>query len=677
MKILSFISVSAIAVGIAIASPVAHSATPNVPGLVSVPTLSSPAAGNEHTCIVRDSTVWCTGANSRGQLGTGTTTKSIAFAPSLLTEATSVFAGGLSTCAIKTDTSLWCWGQLATSLDSLTLPPAVVRTDVTTPVQIPLTSVKSVAIGANHSCALLLDRSVWCWGVGNSGQLGDGMKTNSIVPVRARIDSVISLDVGLAHTCAVRSTGSVWCWGSNQYHRLGLRASASKSVPTYVPRVRATLITTGDAFTCIASTALRVQCWGRNNYSQLGLTSGASRYTPVNVPVKSPVALAAGSEFVCAQTAAATTWCWGRNRYGQLANGNTIRKAAPQKVITSSNVGILSSLATGASHACGISQSTSGMWCWGLGLNGQLGDSGGGNRTRGTAVWQNGVRMKPIGTDASAHVVIAGDIACDAARRNAAGQGPVGTQCGEQATALLTSALAPDGVIALGDVQYEGASSFDLKSFYDPTWGRFKNITYPVRGNHEYITGGAAGFVDYFAEMSPSYWTTDAGGWRIIAVDSWCQGLLFIGCAATSPQTQWLTAELQRARTDGRCAAVMMHHPFVSSGRYATSTVQALWEASVNGGADVVFTAHDHHYERFGPLGLNGAPAVGGVPLFISGLGGAPVYPIDATVPGSQYRSNIEHGVMNVTFTPTAFTWAFVSAMDSLPYDQGTASCTP
>jgi hypothetical protein len=53
------------------------------------------------------------------------------------------------------------------------------------------------------------------------------------------------------------------------------------------------------------------------------------------------------------------------------------------------------------------------------------------------------------------------------------------------------------------------------------------------------------------------------------------------------------------------------------------------------------------------------------------------VYPIDATVPGSQYRSNIEHGVMNVTFTPTAFSWAFVSAMDSLPYDQGTASCTP
>lgn len=677
MKILSFLSAGTIAVTVALVAPVAQSATPNVPGLASVPALSSPAAGNEHTCIVRDTIVWCTGSNSRGQLGNGTTTKSIAFAPSLMTGATSVSAGAYSTCAIKADATLWCWGQLPTSLDPLTLPPVIVRTDVLTPVQMPLTSVKSVAVGTNHICALLLDRTVWCWGVGNSGQLGDGVKTSSVVPVRARIDSVISVDVGTTHTCAVRSTGSVWCWGSNQYHRLGLRAAASKTVPTYIPKVRATLVTTGDAFTCIASTSLRVQCWGRNNYSQLGLSSGPSRYTPVTVQVKRPVSLSAGDEFVCAHTAASTTWCWGRNRYGQLANGNTIRKASPQKIIASSAIGTMTSLTTGASHACGIAQTSSGMWCWGLGINGQLGNSGGGNRMRGTAVWQSGVRMKPIGTDTSARLIIAGDIACDAVRRTASGMGPAGTQCGEEATALLTASLAPDGVIALGDVQYESASSSDLKTFYDTTWGRFKNITYPVRGNHEYITGGAAGFVDYFSEMSPSYWTTDAGGWRIIAVDSWCQGLLFAGCSATSPQTQWLTAELQRAHTEGRCAAVMMHHPYVSSGRYATATVQPLWEAAVNGGADVVFTGHDHHYERFAPLGVDGAPAAGGVPLFITGLGGAPVYPIDATVPGSQYRTNIEHGVMNVTFTPTTFTWAFVSAMDNLPYDQGTASCTP
>ena len=677
MKFASFLTATLIALGVSIASPVAQSATPNVPGLAVTPALSATAAGNEHTCIIRDGNVWCTGSNSRGQLGNGTTTRAIAFAPSLMTNAIQLSANTHSTCAVRSDATLWCWGQIVSALDPLTVPPAIVRTDSPVPVQVPLSGVINVAVGANHSCATLVDRSLWCWGLGVSGQLGDGTKTNTAVPVRAGIDAVISADVGLAHTCAVRSTGSVWCWGSNQYRRLGLRSSASQPVPVNVPNVRATLVTTGDSFTCIASTTKRVQCWGRNNYAQLGLTSGPSRYTPVTIRVKSPVALSAGSEFACALTEVGTTWCWGRNRFGQLANGTSIRKAAPQKVIASTAVGTLNSLTTGSSHACGIASVTSGMWCWGLGVHGQLGDSGGGNRMRGIAVWQNGVRMKPIGTDLSARVVIAGDISCDTPRRNQFGVGPFGTQCGEVATGLLTSSLAPEAVIALGDLQYESASIAEIAAFYEPTWGRFKNITYPVRGNHEYITGGAAGYVDYFSEMSPSYWTTDAGGWRIIAVDSWCQGLLFAGCSATSPQTQWLQAELLRAKNEGRCAAVMMHHPFVSSGRFATATVRPLWEASVAGGADVVFTAHDHHYERFAPLNAAGAPATGGVPLFITGLGGAPVYPIDAPVPGSQYRTNMEHGVMNVTFTPTAFSWSFVSAVDNLPYDQGTASCTP
>jgi hypothetical protein len=287
------------------------------------------------------------------------------------------------------------------------------------------------------------------------------------------------------------------------------------------------------------------------------------------------------------------------------------------------------------------------------------------------------VRLQPIGTDQSARVIVAGDIACNAIRRTTYGVGPSGIQCGEQSTATLITSLAPDGVIALGDLQYEAASISDLTNFYGTTWGSFKNITYPVRGNHEYITSGAAGYVEYFAETSASYWTTDAGGWRIIAVDSWCQGQLYAGCSATSAQTTWLIAELQRARAEGKCAAVMMHHPFVSSGRYATASARYLWEAAVANGADLVMTAHDHHYERFAPLDAAGAPAAGGVPMIISGLGGAQVYPLGTAVPGSQYMLNSDHGVVQVTFTPTAYSWGFVSALDNLTYDAGTASCTP
>ena len=657
---------------------VANSATPEVPGVVTPPTLTSLSLGSSHSCIVRDGAVWCAGANTVGQLGVGTTsTRLTSFTPTLMTSALSVAAGGLRTCAVATDSTVWCWGSLHTAVDPVNTPHVLTRIVIPTPTQVPLTNVRSLSVGADHICALRTDDSVWCWGANKYGQLGDGTRNASALPVQSRVSRVISMDVGAAHTCAVRSTKSVWCWGRNNYHQVGQQVLSSRPTPTYVPTVRANSVTTGAAFTCILSTTQRSQCWGRNNYGQLGTSWGASRARAVTGPRTGLISLEAGQEFVCGITQASSTWCWGRNKYGQLANGSYIAKATPQKVVPSSLVGPSQLLAAGDMHACSLSSTTSGMWCWGLNASGQLGDASTTMRRSGVAVWPNGVRMKPIGTDQSARLIVAGDIACNQIRRTTYGIGASGIQCGETATASLITSLSPDGVIALGDLQYEAASIADLRAFYGTTWGAFKNITYPVRGNHEYITSGAAGYVEYFGEMSPSYWTTDAGGWRIIAVDSWCQGQLYSGCSATSAQTRWLVNELQRARTEGKCAAVMMHHPFVSSGRYATASTQYLWEASVANGADLVMTAHDHHYERFGPLDATGAPAVGGVPLFISGLGGAQVYPLGPAVPGSQYMLNSDHGVVQLTLTPTTFSWGFVSALDNLTYDAGSASCTP
>ena len=658
-------------------SGIAQSANPEVPGVVLPPAITSVTLGSEHSCHLREGTVWCTGANTHGQLGDGTTTGTVYFAPSLMTNALSVSAGGHRTCAVATDRTVWCWGLLHTIPDPVNSPTVITKTAVLSPVQVPLTDAQSIAVSPDHVCATKTDRTLWCWGANKYGQLGNGTTTASVAPVQSRISQVVSADVGTFHTCAVRATNSVWCWGSNRYHQLGQKKLSFRTTPTYVPVVRATSVSAGSRFTCVVSVAQRAQCWGRNNYGQLSVAWGASRFRPVTSPRKSIVNLDTGAEFACARTAAGTTWCWGRNLYGQLGNGSNIARATAQKVNPHPLVGPLGSVATGDSHACGTSAVNSSLWCWGLNSSGQLGDSSVTLRRSGTAVWPNGVRMKPIGSDFSARLIVAGDIACNALRRAAYGIGPAGIQCGETSTAQLITSLSPDGVIALGDLQYEAASIADLTAFYGTTWGAFKNITYPVRGNHEYITSGAAGYVQYFGEMSPSYWTTDAGGWRIIAVDSWCQGQLYSGCSATAAQTQWLARELQRARTEGKCAAVMMHHPFVSSGKYATATVRHLWEASVANGADLVMTAHDHHYERFAPLDATGAPAVNGTPLIISGLGGAQVYPMDPAVPGSQYMLNSDHGVVQLTLTPTSFSWGFVSAVDNLTYDAGTATCTP
>ena len=644
------------------------------PPVVNTPVLSSPAAGSAHTCVVRDSKVWCTGANSRGQLGIGTLVRTTAFAETKMTPASAVSAGGTTTCAIGTDASLWCWGTLPTSIDAA---GDVVRTESSQPIQIPLSGVRSVAVGPLHSCAVLLNETAWCWGRNSFGQLGNGTKINSVVPVPVAGEHFISLDVGTDHTCATKKDHSVWCWGSNTYKRLGQRSARSLFVPTRVANVSATSIATGDGFTCIISTSAKVQCWGRNQYGQLGRTAGASRFTPHTLSIKKPLTLVAGHEFACATTEAATTWCWGRNRYGQLANGSYIAKSRPQKVLTTSTMGPIRTIGAGESHACGINPANAATWCWGLGTSGQMGDSASSTRTRGTIVWQHGVRLASIGDGSSARLVVTGDLSCDDKRRAASGIGASGAQCGEEVTSQLALNLNPQALLAIGDLQYESASTFEMWNFYEPTWGRLKAMTYPVRGNHEYITNGAAGYVDYFGPTSSSYWITDAGGWRIIAVDSWCQGLLYAGCSATSPQTVWLSTQLQQAKAEGKCAAVLMHHPIASSGPFATPSVQHLWRASVDGGADLVITGHDHHYERFGALDNVGVPTTsGGTQLIIAGLGGAPTYSLRETAPGSQATDNRVHGVVSLTLTPTSFSSSLVSAADASVSDSYTSPCT-
>lgn len=629
--------------------------------------------------MVRDGVVWCTGMNTQGQLGTGTFVRSLAFVPSLMVNARSVAAGGDTTCAVGTDASLWCWGTLPTGIDPVTL--AVTTTDVATPTRIALPPVKSVAISARHVCALVDKGAVWCFGDNSSGQLGDGTTTTSTAPVRAAVDSIVALDVSEHHSCAVRKTGSVWCWGSNFYKRLGFTTPGIFSRPRLVKGVRATgtaqSVITGDGFTCIASTIGRVQCWGRNNHGQLARTPGSSRARAHTTTIKKPVSLTAGDEFACAVTEAGTTWCWGRNDVSQIGVTGLDDVSMPRKIIPDLDLGAITSVASGAAHTCGTLPRLGSLWCWGLGLQGQLGDGGGGRPT-GTAVWPNGVRTAAIGTPTSARIVAVGDIACNEARRVAVGTGPLGSQCSEVETAALATEMNPDAVLALGDNQYEAASYDDLATWYEPTWGTLKSRTHVVRGNHEYITPGAEGHVRYFDEMSASYWWTDAGSWRIIGVDSWCQGLLYAGCAADSPQTKWLVAELARARTEGRCALVAMHHPFVSSGRLDTASAGALWAAAVAGGADLVLAAHEHFYERFEPLGADGEPAANGVPLIISGLGGAQATGFTRTPHnGSAVRHNTMKGLLLLTLTPAGYSYAFQSAMDRSIIDQGTATCAP
>ena len=140
-------------------------------------------------------------------------------------------------------------------------------------------------------------------------------------------------------------------------------------------------------------------------------------------------------------------------------------------------------------------------------------------------------------------IVAAGDIACDPAHN--VGQP---TDCDQAATANLIGALHPTAVLTLGDNQYENNTLAAYQAVYGPTWGKYKSITFPTIGNHEYLTKGAAGYFAYFGY--PAYYSYNLGDWHIISLDSECH---FVGgCQAGSAQETWLKANWPPSRGSAR-----------------------------------------------------------------------------------------------------------------------------
>jgi len=150
-------------------------------------------------------------------------------------------------------------------------------------------------------------------------------------------------------------------------------------------------------------------------------------------------------------------------------------------------------------------------------------------------------------------LVVGGDIACDV------GSTVTATTCQQGATSDVVTGLGADAVLPLGDEQYQTASATAFQQMYDPSWGRVKATSHPVAGNHEYLTGGAAGYYGYFGgaagDTGKGYYSWNIGAWHLIALNSECSQSPQIGCAAGSPQETWLKTDL--AANPGRCTLVV------------------------------------------------------------------------------------------------------------------------
>ncbi len=132
---------------------------------------------------------------------------------------------------------------------------------------------QSVTSGGSHVCALVHNGGAWCWGFNDNGQLGDGTTTNRSTPV-----AVSGLPLNLAqiaaaddHTCALLANQTVKCWGLNSKGQLGDGTTSDSSTPVKVAGLTDVVqIALGDAYTCALLASGDVQCWGWNNFGELG-----------------------------------------------------------------------------------------------------------------------------------------------------------------------------------------------------------------------------------------------------------------------------------------------------------------------------------------------------------------------------------------------------------------------
>jgi alpha-tubulin suppressor-like RCC1 family protein len=353
------------------------SPTPTVPELQSAAAVPL-AAGWKHTCaIASEGGVMCWGENENGQLGDGSRTdrNRPVDVMNIDVAAAAVAAGSAHSCILTEEGGVKCWGR---NLEGQLGDGTAERSSEPVNVAGLESGVAAIAAGDYHTCALMETGSVMCWGLNESGQLGDGTFDSRSTPVEVQLGEAVATGVtaGTAHSCASTTSGEVLCWGSNQYGQLGDGSEdPSRAVPSAVTGFSEgfTVLSGKGDRTCVQGVDGMLYCWGQNKYGELG--DGTHDMQPIPVldsVVAEPVKVfGIGWSHTCGVMTDDTLFCWGWNFYGQLGEGSTANRREPDQV--QGLEGIPMYVVGGGGHTCAILEDAS-VDCWGWNESGQLGN---------------------------------------------------------------------------------------------------------------------------------------------------------------------------------------------------------------------------------------------------------------------------------------------------------------
>jgi alpha-tubulin suppressor-like RCC1 family protein len=364
---------------------------PAIPGLSEV---TSIAAGGAHSCAIRnDGTAWCWGRNDFGQLGDGSLSdRSRPTRVEGIDHAIAIATGVDYSCAVLAARTAMCWGhnnsdQLGAKVGSFSAVPAPVMDG-----DVELSGITQLVAAGAHICALI-DGQVKCWGYNAYGQTGVSPEDGNVPsptlvvlgPEEAPLREVVEIALGFNHTCALLGNQTVSCWGANSGGgQLGTGDEAS-IISRFTPKAVAGLanvqhIASRGDFTCAIVGDGSVRCWGRGQEGEIGDGGGHNQSPPgplVNgISGATKIVSGAGHACVVANTGLA---CWGSNDAGQVGTGSydsAIRQPAPVLL-----GGAVKQLAGGDRHTCALLDDGT-VSCWGDDHVGQLGDGAFDKRSR-------------------------------------------------------------------------------------------------------------------------------------------------------------------------------------------------------------------------------------------------------------------------------------------------------
>lgn len=248
----------------------------------------------------------------------------------------------------------------------------------------------SVFAGGAHTCALATSGAAYCWGRGESGQLGvpspastcmtdAGLFPCSMVPVPAGGGLTFAqLAAGGAHTCGLTGGGVAYCWGNNASGQLGDNSTTNRNAPVPVATgLTFASIDAGAAHTCALTSAGAAYCWGSNDRGQLG--DGTTTSSSVPIAVSGGLALqriAAGGFDIghtCGLDETGDAYCWGDNERGQLGTGSPDLNPHPVPEPVSGGLAFAALTAGLGRHSCALT-AVGAAWCWGENTFGALGN---------------------------------------------------------------------------------------------------------------------------------------------------------------------------------------------------------------------------------------------------------------------------------------------------------------